>query len=309
MKFSLYVNQKQATDLGIANINQAHVFDLLSHASTWATPVLHDGEVYYFTARQKVCTELPLIGMKPDTVYRHFKKLQELGLIDYRKDGKKDLTKLTELGKTYHSDTMSEMNPSTYVGNESEKQQNSEMNPRKLGNESEKDSDLNPTYKNNQSNTKTKRSKCTRFKDFWDVYPRKENKKRAKDCWQSKNLDPIADKIIDDVLKRQKNHKTWLDGFIPHASTYLNGERWDDEIKTPGNSTKPISDDRIPELSEVRAEIKSRAQNPEHLFKTDFSSKVWGLFHGSVGQLGRKITSEELGILVEKSYNLAKRAA
>lgn len=70
----------------------------------------------------------------------------------------------------------------------------------------------------------------SRFDDFWAVYPSKENKKKAKAVWTKKKLDLKADMIIADVIRRKACHKKWLEGFIPHPTTYLNGERWEDEI-------------------------------------------------------------------------------
>lgn len=147
MKFTITVNQKQAKELGIKNINQAIILSLISEAHTWAEHEIVDGEVYYWASRTKILEELELLDLKSDTIYRHFKSLASLGLIDYVKNGKKDCVRLTKLGKTY------------YVGNESEKTQNSEMNPSKLGNESEKHSDLNPTYKNTKEHKSTKDTK------------------------------------------------------------------------------------------------------------------------------------------------------
>lgn len=147
MKFTITVNQKQAKELGIKNINQAIILGLISEAHTWAEHEIVDGEVYYWAARTKIQEELELLDLKLDTIYRHFKALASLGLIEYLKKGKKDCVRLTKLGKTY------------YVGNESEKIQNSEMNPSKFGNESEKNSDLNPTYKNTKEHKNTKDTK------------------------------------------------------------------------------------------------------------------------------------------------------
>lgn len=147
MKFTITVNQKQAKELGIKNINQAIILSLISEAHTWAEHEIVDGEVYYWASRTKILEELELLDLKSDTIYRHFKTLANLGLIDYVKKGKKDCVRLTKLGKTY------------YVGNESEKTKNSEMNPSKFGNESEKHSDLNPTYKNTKEHKSTKDTK------------------------------------------------------------------------------------------------------------------------------------------------------
>lgn len=138
MRFSFTVHQKFASEAGITNGNVLLVFEILASASKWADTVCMENDCYYFTARQMVAEELSLWGMKPDTVYRHFRTLVDLKLIEYTKRGKQDLTRLTKKGKAVFSNTN--------LGNESELDQNSEMNPSKFGNESEKNSEMNPTY-------------------------------------------------------------------------------------------------------------------------------------------------------------------
>lgn len=77
---------------------------------------------------------------------------------------------------------------------------------------------------------KTVVGRADRFQDFWSVYPKKVKKKQARDIWKRKGLDAIADKIVQDVKTRLEEDGQWLDGFIPHPTTYLTGDRWDDEI-------------------------------------------------------------------------------
>lgn len=91
-----------------------------------------------------------------------------------------------------------------------------------------------PPYTDNITKINTNKNIC-RFEDFWGVYPRREKKKQARDIWVRKKLDEIADGIISDVLKRKQAHSTWIAGYIPHATTYLNGERWNDEIREINN--------------------------------------------------------------------------
>ena len=122
MKYCISVNQERAIKAGIRNITTAHILDLLTTCSSWATPQERDGHVYYWVSRQSICRELPLLDIKPDTAYRHLKKLAELNLIDYQKDGKKDLVRLTTKGKKYHSagDKRHESDDDPYVGFKSE---------------------------------------------------------------------------------------------------------------------------------------------------------------------------------------------
>jgi len=153
VKYSININQKQALELGIKNINQVAIFDLLCGAATWARTQVIDDVVYYWVARQTIANELPILNLKADTIYRHLKSLAEIGVIEHVKSGKKDCIKVTEKGRKYYIgnesennvSTMSEMNPNPCVGNKSEKEPNSEIDPSKLGNESENNSDLNPT--------------------------------------------------------------------------------------------------------------------------------------------------------------------
>jgi len=77
--------------------------------------------------------------------------------------------------------------------------------------------------------SKEKKNTCVEFERFWVHWPVKRNKQKAKAAWKRKNLDPHADVLIADVESRKANDKKWLEGFIPHCSTYLNGHRWEDE--------------------------------------------------------------------------------
>lgn len=72
-----------------------------------------------------------------------------------------------------------------------------------------------------------------RFADFWQVYPNKKGKADAAKAWKRKGLDQIADQIIADVLARASGDRQWLEGFIPHGSTYVNAEGWQDAIEAP----------------------------------------------------------------------------
>lgn len=72
-----------------------------------------------------------------------------------------------------------------------------------------------------------------RFDEFWAVYPRKNDVKAARKAWHRYKLDDKADMIIADVLNRRENDLQWqTKEYIPYGATYLNGERWNDEILT-----------------------------------------------------------------------------
>lgn len=78
--------------------------------------------------------------------------------------------------------------------------------------------------------TKIKKNFLDGFEYFWDAYPKKVGKKYAQQIWQRKKLSGLTEKIIENVKQKAANDVHWLDGYIPNASTYLNQERWNDEI-------------------------------------------------------------------------------
>jgi len=131
MRYSLYINQPVAIELGLENTTEAIIFDYLIIAPTWAEPIIIDNQVYYWVARQKICDEHPLLDLKTDTVYRYLKKLNQKGLIAYIKQNKKDCICITKIGKKYVSKAISENNPN------STQLTMSENNPEKLGKKSE----------------------------------------------------------------------------------------------------------------------------------------------------------------------------
>lgn len=66
------------------------------------------------------------------------------------------------------------------------------------------------------------------FEIFWEAYPRKVQRKDALKAWDknSKNLEVILKDIKDRLASGEWRDKK----FIPYPTTYLNGERWKDEI-------------------------------------------------------------------------------
>ena len=68
------------------------------------------------------------------------------------------------------------------------------------------------------------------FDQFWNVYPRKQNKPDAKKAWrQTINFRPELSTVISAVLDQCKSEQ-WMQGYIPHASTWLRGHGWNDKM-------------------------------------------------------------------------------
>lgn len=86
------------------------------------------------------------------------------------------------------------------------------------------------------------------FARFWGEYPKKVGKKPCEQKWRTKKLWRLEKKIIQDIHSRKAVDRKWHEGFIPNPLTYLNQERWEDEIEVWHADKKPSSNsvqDRI----------------------------------------------------------------
>lgn len=96
------------------------------------------------------------------------------------------------------------------------------------------------------SNTTSGVTQTPPFEDFWLVYPRKIAKGHARKAYEKacKIADPRA------ILIAAANFSNAMQGkdrqFIPHPTTWLNGERWEDELDhiapQPKNNTDFLQD-------------------------------------------------------------------
>lgn len=69
------------------------------------------------------------------------------------------------------------------------------------------------------------------FDEFWRAYPRTEGKKAARRSWEKMSADEQRQAVEALVDHLQHWHGTGTERqFIPHASTWLNGRRWEDEF-------------------------------------------------------------------------------
>ncbi len=98
-------------------------------------------------------------------------------------------------------------------------------------------SDLTPTKdtftKNNLLQNKSKSVFMTEhdFEIFWQEYPKKISKKKASEKFLKLKCDLLP--TILEALKKQKASSAWQENggqFVPHPATWLNGERWEDDI-------------------------------------------------------------------------------
>ena len=202
MRFIVVVNQKKCLEHGLRQ-SEGALMDILNQAPSWADEKVIENKVYYFVSRQKV------------TVYRAFKKLDDKGLVEYRKEGLKDFLRLTPIGKTWNKHLAK-------LGFESESLPNSDLNPTKLGFESEGDdsgsgpikpnktplnSDLNPTYNNKYTIDNSQEGILKDIKkDFPIVYDKILSDEsfhlRLMKRLKSEKINPFFEKDILPILKK-----------------------------------------------------------------------------------------------------------
>lgn len=70
------------------------------------------------------------------------------------------------------------------------------------------------------------------FELFWEIYPRKEARGEALKAWQA--LNPSLELETDILAHVQKRKDSWewtKEGgrYVPHAASFLNQQRWEDE--------------------------------------------------------------------------------
>ena len=72
------------------------------------------------------------------------------------------------------------------------------------------------------------------FKIFWQCYPRTVGKRAASLAWK-RMVQPLFEGDVIDALQQQVAAGMFgTDAqFIPHARTWLNQMRWEDEIEKP----------------------------------------------------------------------------
>lgn len=107
MKYTMFIDQIHSIEWGL-NLQEAAIFNFLYSVPTWAEAKLIDGKLFYHASRNKAIQDYPIVSEKPDTIYRIYRRLQSAGVIEWMKDGLKDMILITDKGKQWNS---SEKNP------------------------------------------------------------------------------------------------------------------------------------------------------------------------------------------------------
>ena len=101
--------------------------------------------------------------------------------------------------------------------------------------QSESVSESNPNPSRGKGATVTEK-----FAKFWDAYPRKTAKSEAMKAFAKLNPDDSLMETIMNAIEKQKQSDQWKrDGgqYIPHPATWLNQQRWEDELPLSNGNT------------------------------------------------------------------------
>ena len=107
------------------------------------------------------------------------------------------------------------------------------------------------------------------FDKFWEAYPRKEGKQKAKSAFAKVTV-PVQ--VLLEALDNHKASAQWTkDGgqFIPHPATWLNGQRWQDQMSPASAARKGVPMGSTGELgeAELRAIEKMMGMQPNTVSK------------------------------------------
>lgn len=119
-----------------------------------------------------------------------------------------------------------------------------------------------------------------RFDKFWKAYPKRKDKKRAYKVFMKIKPDNELLQQMLDCIEREKKSLDWLKDngqYIPYPSSWLNGERWNDEDIT---DTVTIIDNKpkaVPTVKNVALKsLRSAAEKSTNTPALGDIGDMWG---------------------------------
>lgn len=116
------------------------------------------------------------------------------------------------------------------AGNGQSKGSQGAGNGQQLNNENNENNEKNPPYPPKG----TTKADWPGFADFYSCYPKHTGKQAALKAWNKLKPDPQLQQLIIQAVEKQKQSQQWTKDsgqFIPLPATWLNGQRWEDELE------------------------------------------------------------------------------
>ena len=178
---------------------------VLQQIQYWSTRVKQseDGYFWVYNTIEEWNKQFPF--WHQNTIATHLKKLRDLEILiaEFRAESELNRTLFYRIDYTKLGGTI----------------------PQKLCNESHNNCDI-PIY------TETTKEYSDYFLKFWKSYPSKKAKEAA---WKAFKKLKMNDEFLAMLIKaiNQQGLPSRDIQFVPHASTWLNAKRWEDEITAP----------------------------------------------------------------------------
>lgn len=100
------------------------------------------------------------------------------------------------------------------------------------------------------------------FDTFWTLYPRHVAKLAAKKAWAKVNpRDHVA--ILEALVSWRQVWRDKDPEYLPHGATWLNGERWEDEL--PAGFRRVTSESTQSALKDFDAKPEARTAIPDYV--------------------------------------------
>lgn len=221
--------------------------DLLYEDSVPATAKILFGEIYRLSGADGWCDAsnqdfMDLLGCSETTVRNLLKALEDVGQIRVvtqpRREGAGGTERRIFCGRKLAPPEVQEV-PAKNCGHPGE---GTRRNLRGVPAET-----CGSTYSSNYNNTPLYPPKGDDpFSTFWKAYPKKVKKKKAWNIWCKLQPDTALVSVIMDALDKQKRSDRWRreDGrYIPDPTTWLDGQRWEDELPAVPDRRQPAQEE------------------------------------------------------------------
>lgn len=104
------------------------------------------------------------------------------------------------------------------------------------------------------------------FDQWYQIYPLKKSKAPALKTWESKKLHLDKDRLIEILSNQVEKEYQFTDKkYLAHPSTYLNQEKWNDEIIEANNAGNQNNNERPSQAQRNQSAIDEMLQDANNL--------------------------------------------
>lgn len=221
MKYTILINQKAVVDAGLHRSTDFSDWAIVDYLVAWmSSPKAERMGDYVWINLKHLAKEMPLLSINSKQgISKRLMKLRDLGLID---------TKQTDEGRLFCKSSLALENIIAFQT----VNQSGQVSTQDDGVSTEVYGDPS-TVVDIQHTIISKHTirNITDFDDFWEIYPKRQSKKDAERAW--KKVKPACYQLIAVNIANRLDAGEWTiedKQYIPNASTYLNQERWNDEV-------------------------------------------------------------------------------